>query len=120
MLRFKDEAEFKAFLASRAADNSGAVPKSKSSVGTRAQGKAQTKGARKKESKAKYRIVVIAKRSRGIDPDNVLPKWYIDQLMEAGYLPDDSSKYVSGIEKRVEKVSRSKEETVIEIWREET
>lgn len=81
------------------------------------------KNERKEEIKnasgAKYKIIVIARKIRGVDPDNLCPKYFIDEIVKAGIIPDDSSKYVESIEKRVEKVKTKEEEkTIIEIYKE--
>src|SRR5690606_35469426 len=65
----------------------------------------------------RYRIDVEVHRLRKIDPDNLCPKWFIDELVRHGVLPDDSSDYIAAIEKRVVRVKRKEDEkTVIEIW----
>jgi hypothetical protein len=87
------------------------------SVSTKSAGKVKAKSKRKEKSKASYRIIVISKRKRDLDPDNIFPKWIIDQLVKFGLLPDDSSKYVLSIEKRVER--STKEETIVEVWQEQ-
>ncbi len=84
--------------------------------------KAKAKGKKrvKAESKGKYRIVVTARRVRAIDPDNVFCKFAIDELVRAGVLPDDSSKFIEEITKKVEKVKSSSDEaTIIEVWKQE-
>lgn len=63
----------------------------------------------------RYRIVVVSYRKRHCDPDNLFPKTWIDELVCAGYLPDDSSKYVESVEKKV--IKSKVEKTVIEIWK---
>jgi len=63
----------------------------------------------------RFKIYVKSYRKRHLDPDNLCPKWYIDEIVKAGYLPDDSSKYVESIEKSVEK--DSDERTVITVTR---
>lgn len=72
---------------------------------------------RNKDERPRYKIVVIAKKLRPVDPDGIFPKWEIDQLVKAGILEDDSSKFVASIEKKVEIVgSPELEETIIEVW----
>lgn len=67
-----------------------------------------------------YRIVVIAKKKREADPDNIWPKWIIDELVRSSLLPGDSSKHIEAIEKRVEKTKPGeKESLIVEIWRRE-
>lgn len=64
-----------------------------------------------------YKINVISYRVRLCDPDNLVPKYYIDEMVRAGIIPDDSSKYIQSIEKKVIKVKKTEEEkTVIEVW----
>jgi len=119
-MRFQNEDEYKKFLASRSASSAGTVRRDERAVAGRAKAKAKNESTGKAESSNIYRIVVIAKRHRHFDTDNIVPKWAIDQLVEAGFLPDDSSKYVESLEKRVEKIKRSqRQETVIEIWKEQ-
>lgn len=61
---------------------------------------------------------MIAYCLRHTDPDNLLPKYYIDEIVKAGYIPDDSSKYIDSIEKRVVKIEKGEQtRTVIKIWK---
>ncbi len=113
------EDEYEKLLASRKAGGAGQVREHKRGAPLATAKAAQAKVRRKAESQNSYRIVVIAKRKRAIDPDNIFPKWFIDELVRAGYIEDDSSSYVSEIVKRVERVAKGQsEETVIEIWKE--
>lgn len=113
------EDEYKKFLAGVKAKGSRPMPGTKSNSSRKPKKKVEVKGRGKAESQSSYRVVVVAKRKREIDPDNVFPKWAIDELVKAGYLEDDSSKFIASIEKRVELVrSADEEETIIEIWRE--
>lgn len=70
------------------------------------------------EKSDKFRIVVTSYRKRHADPDNICPKWYIDEIVRAGIMPDDISKYVLSVEKRV-RVTKQEPKTVIEIFRHE-
>ena len=49
-----------------------------------------------------------------MDPDNLCPKWYIDELTKAGIIPDDSSKYIQEFRKKVVK-TKDEEYTLIRI-----
>lgn len=63
----------------------------------------------------RYRIAVVARRSRLIDPDNIAIKDLVDALRYAGVIPDDSAREIASIEIRQEKVRKGEEETVVEI-----
>ena len=117
-MRFKDEAEFEAFCARIANRDTRQVCKRERDTTPSTQTASRAKSSRKTQSKERYRIVVIARRTRDIDPDNMFPKWIIDELVRAKYLPDDSSRFVETIEKRVEIVKGEEEKTIVEIWRE--
>ncbi len=117
-MRFKDEAEFEEFRARVASRNTRQVCKCERDTTPSTQTAIRVKSSRKAQSKERYRIVVIARRNRDIDPDNMFPKWVIDELVKAKYLPDDSSSYVESIEKRVEIVNGEEEKTIVEIWKE--
>lgn len=64
----------------------------------------------------RYCLHIHSKRSRLTDPDGVSAKAAIDGLVGAGLLPDDSPKYVAQVTFSQEKVAKSEEETVIEIY----
>lgn len=120
-MRFSDEAEYSAFLAGRSSRGPGKVRGRKRSPETESQRPLKAQSRAQTPCPGRYRIVVIERRRRQIDPDNLFPKWVIDELVRARYLPDDSSRYVCSIEKRVEVVRAPEEEsTTIELWREET
>lgn len=119
-MRFRNEKEYQAFLASRKAKTTREMPEPQSDLGSKAKGSAKNEGRKKSDSKASYRIVIIARRLRDLDPDNITVKAEIDELVKAGILPGDSSKHVEAIEKRVERVrTMAEEETIIEIWKEQ-
>lgn len=66
----------------------------------------------------KFKIVVSSYRHRDIDPDNLCPKHYIDILVRRKVLPDDSSKYIESVEKKVFVIPRTdSERTEIEIFK---
>lgn len=48
-----------------------------------------------------FRIEVVSYRRQHTDPDNLVPKTWIDCIVQRGVIPDDSSKYISSIVKRV-------------------
>lgn len=60
----------------------------------------------------RFTIGVVAFRKREMDPDNLVPKWYIDALVDAGVIPDDSSRYINGVWKSVQR-TRGEEYTKI-------
>ena len=65
-------------------------------------------------------IRITSRRRRLIDPDNLSPKAYIDCLRYAGILADDTAEQVS-LETRQEKVGKDEiEETLIEIYEQQT
>jgi len=74
------------------------------------------KGVSKGERGPRFRIIVTSYRQRDADPDNIIPKWYIDEIVRAGLIPDDSLKYVESILKQVV-VSKDEPKTVIEVFR---
>lgn len=64
-----------------------------------------------------YKIVITSYRRRAFDPDNIWGKPYIDEIVAAGVIPDDSSDYVELIAKRVIRVKDPQHErTVIEVF----
>lgn len=90
--------------------------KSKRGAGNKSARKATNKRTSKKKSDKdtrEFRVFVTAYNVRDMDPDNVLPKWYIDKIVEAGIVPDDKSHYIKGIEKRVIIVDSEEEERVL-------
>lgn len=75
---------------------------------------------RRADIKGRVYFRVVAYCARISDPDNLCPKWYIDEIVKAGLLPDDSSVYVAGILKEVVKVKKKSEErTLIEMYESE-
>ena len=63
-------------------------------------------------------IEVISRRCRHCDPDNLCPKWYIDELVRAKVIPDDSSKYIIRFVKKVRLVkTKEEEQTIIRIYK---
>lgn len=58
----------------------------------------------------KFKIYVTSYTRFHTDPDNIFPKYFIDELVRAGILPDDSSRYISSIEKEVIIVKEKNEE----------
>ncbi len=65
-----------------------------------------------------YEICVVSYRRRAADPDNICPKVWIDLLVEQGWLPDDSSRFVQRVTKEVVLIRESEIETTeIEIWK---
>lgn len=68
-----------------------------------------------KENPSRLRVRIISRRRRLIDPDNLVPKWFIDCLRYAGYIPDDRAQDIV-LEVSQEKVkSKAEECTRIEI-----
>lgn len=109
------EEEYENYLQSR---NTLQVSKPKRSVRKEPAGKDRTKEATQGDSQSGGRcgIIVTAFCRRHTDPDNLCPKWYIDQLVRSGVIQDDSSKVVAFIRKAVVKIgAREKEKTVIEV-----
>lgn len=95
------------------------LPKPESNIRNESKKKNDNKKETKRASRETYKIIVIARKIRGVDPDNLAPKYFIDEIVRAGIIPDDSSKYIESIEKRVEKVKTKEEEkTIIEIYKE--
>lgn len=66
-----------------------------------------------KESTDTVKIHIHSVRKRLADPDGLSGKAVIDGLVKTGVLPDDSLKYVSGVEFSQEK--GSEEKTIITI-----
>jgi hypothetical protein len=100
-------------------DDSGAVPKPKRCVRRKTQGPDGVEKSRKGKggTGVKFRIVVTSYRNRHCDPDNLCPKYYIDEIERAGLIPDDSSEYITEVVKRV-RVIKGEPKTVIEVIRE--
>jgi len=59
-------------------------------------------------------IRVISYRKQLADPDGLCAKWYIDQLIEAMGLDDDSLKNVARVE--FEQVKAKEEKTVLQVY----
>jgi hypothetical protein len=100
--------------------DSGFVPEPKRRVRKQATrpDKAETPGKGESKRGDKFRIVVTSYRKRHADPDNLCPKWYIDEIVSAKIIPDDLSKYITSVEKRV-RVTKNEPKTVIEIFKHE-
>jgi hypothetical protein len=65
----------------------------------------------------RYRIRVTSYRVADADPDNIVTKWYIDELVKAKIIPGDSSKYVDCVSKWVSPVATPEEErTLVEVF----
>jgi len=112
------EEEYAALLANRTDRNSGQVLERQRSVGNATKRADEDEGREKTCGGGRYRIVVIAYRVRYFDPDNIWVKAEIDQIVATKILPDDSSKFVESVTKRVVKVATEAEErTTIEIWK---
>jgi hypothetical protein len=112
------EEEYEALLANRRDRNSRQVLERQRSVGNAAKRADEDEGGEKTCGSGRYRIVVTAYRVRDFDPDNIFVKAEIDQIVATKILPDDSSKFVESITKRVVKVTTEAEErTTIEIWK---
>lgn len=97
------------------------MPKPESNVLHKIKGKNETKerGATESRISNRFRIVVTSFRRRHMDPDNLCPKHAIDVLVKRGIIPDDSSVYISAIEKKVIKIKNHEEEyTEIEVFEE--
>lgn len=107
--------------------DSGQSALSKSSQGDDSKGKNGTSQKRTQKSRKslsrendagkRYRIRVTSFRLRDFDPDNIYSKWYVDQLVKAKIIPDDSSKYVDCVTKWVIPVATAEEErTLVEVY----
>lgn len=73
--------------------------------------------AQKDGSGGGFQIFITSFRHRDFDPDNLYPKWYIDQIVKGGIIPDDSSKYVDFVGKRVVVIPTDKPEcTLIDVY----
>lgn len=70
----------------------------------------------REENQRLVRIEVVSIRRQHCDPDNLVPKWWLDCIVEKGVIPDDSSKYISSIVKRVVVSKDIPEMTLIRIW----
>jgi len=58
----------------------------------------------------KFEITVTSFSRFHCDPDNLCPKYFIDELVRAGLLEGDSSRHISWIKKQVVKVKNEEEE----------
>lgn len=64
-----------------------------------------------------FTLEVISYSHRHRDPDNLCPKWYIDEMVRAGILPDDSSRFIRAITKSVVKITKEEnEKTIIRVY----
>lgn len=92
------------------------MPQSKPSVQPEQKRHDETQKRDEKDSKRRdqFSIVVTSFRKRHMDPDNLCPKWYIDELVRAKIIPDDSSRYIKEIKKQVVK-TKGEEYTTIKI-----
>jgi hypothetical protein len=100
--------------------HSGQVPKPKSSVCQKPEKPITPQKTRKIKSEKGYKfdVRIVSYRKRHLDPDNLCPKWYIDEIVRAGLIPDDSSRYIRFVIKQVV-VGKGEERTVIKIFRHE-
>ena len=75
-------------------------------------------GTRRRRPKRKIHVAIIVYRQRRQDPDNAYAsvKPLLDALVEAGWLADDSSEYLSLDVREVEERDRAKQRTVVK-WR---
>ena len=100
--------------------NSCPLPKPEQSARRKVKRSVAAEEANEESCPGRYRLVVTSYCRRHTDPDNLCPKWFIDELVRAKILTDDSSKYIEAITKRATKISqKEKERTVIEIYAEE-
>jgi len=86
--------------------DSGEMPESEQSVCFK---KKRGDGTKKRTERVsaegnQFTIIIDSYRKRDMDPDNLCPKWYIDEIVGAGIIPDDLSVYVREVRKRVHKV----------------
>lgn len=101
--------------------NSGTLPKPKPNKRDEQKRSNETEKGGASESKKgsrkdRFVLAVTSYRTRDMDPDNLVPKWYIDELVKAEIIPDDSSKYIEGIFKSV--VPGAEEEyTTIKVYK---
>ena len=96
--------------------DSGQMPKPKQDNGDEAQRSngPKKRGKNKSQGDPQFTIEVTSYRRRNMDPDNLCPKWYIDECTRAGLIPDDSSKYVKEFKKKVIQ-TKGEEYTLIKI-----
>jgi hypothetical protein len=65
----------------------------------------------------RYAVRIVSRRGRLLDPDNLCPKYFIDGLRYAGFIPDDRSDVI-GLAVSQEKTTQKEEQaTIIEIER---
>jgi len=100
--------------------DSGQVSQSKRGVLKQVTGKDASKEGVQgggEESPQRFIVSITSYRRRHLDPDNLCPKWYIDEIVRAGYIPDDSSKFIVRVEKQVVKIEApERQRTVIQIF----
>jgi hypothetical protein len=65
----------------------------------------------------RYAVRIVSRRGRLLDPDNLCPKYFIDGLRYAGFIPDDRPDVI-GLAVSQEKTAQKEEQaTIIEIER---
>ena len=64
----------------------------------------------------RYRINVHRYSARLCDPDNIVSKWSVDALEQAGIIPEDSPEYVEAVTFQQSKCKRTQEKTVITVY----
>lgn len=99
------------------------LPQSKCDLRGEAKRPAKAKKAPQADSKGtnSFTLEVISYSHRHRDPDNLCPKWYVDELVRAGILPDDSSRFIRAITKSVVKITKEEtEKTIIRVYNADT
>jgi len=94
-------------------DNSDEVSIDKRNVRDESGGEAKSEEGVKVVSKGcgrKFEITVTSFSRFHSDPDNLFPKYFIDELVRASLLDGDSSRNISWIKKQVVKVKSEEEE----------
>jgi hypothetical protein len=74
------------------------------------------KGKGKKVSTGRVRVSIVSRRSRLIDPDNLVGKHLVDLLRYAGAIEDDNSAQIEYFISQ-EKVAKGEEEAIITVER---
>ncbi len=74
---------------------------------------AETKG--EAEHTARIRVSIRSFRTRLLDPDNLCPKYFLDCVRYAGFIKDDSDKYITLEVSQVKVKNKSDERTEIEV-----
>lgn len=67
------------------------------------------------EHSTRIRVSIRSFRTRLLDPDNLCPKYFLDCVRYAGFIKDDSEKFITLEVSQIKVKTKSEERTEIEI-----